>query len=92
MPKFSYKFFYKEKKIVKEDELQKKARTTRPRTLSIPSSMGILDICRHGESQLFEFKDPRVDIAKISKEIAAFLHTKNGGILFYGIEDDGSIV
>jgi len=51
-----------------------------------------LDICKDGENQIYEFKDPRVEIAKITKEIAAFLNTKNGGLLFYGIDDDGSIV
>jgi hypothetical protein len=81
-----------QKKIVKEGEIQKRVKTTRHRPLSMPSPIGILDICRHGEDQIYEFKDSRVEIAKISKEIAAFLHTKNGGILFYGIGDDGSVV
>ena len=62
------------------------------RPLSVPSPHEILDICRYGEDQIYEFKDPRVQMSKISKEIAAFLHTKNGGILFYGIGDDGSII
>lgn len=60
--------------------------------IAIPSENQILDICKHGETQLYEFKDSRVKIEKITKEIAAFLHTKYGGILFYGVEDDGSII
>ena len=77
-------------KSVKEVSKKTKRYTLRP--LSIPSMTGILDICKNGENQLYEFKDPRVEIPKITKEIAAFLHTKNGGLLFYGIDDDGSIV
>lgn len=60
--------------------------------IAVPSANEILDICKDGENQIYEFKDPRVKTEKITKEIAAFLHTKNGGLLFYGIEDDGSIV
>lgn len=52
----------------------------------------MLDICRCGEDQAYEFKEPGVETKKIIKEIAAFLHTKRGGLLFYGIADDGSII
>ena len=77
-------------KFVKEVSKKPKRYALRP--LSIPSPAGILDICKDGETQIHEFKDSRVEIAKITKEIAAFLNTKNGGLLFYGIDDDGSIV
>ena len=39
-----------------------------------------------------EFKALGVDVEKITREISAFLHTKSGGIIFYGIDDEGSIV
>ena len=77
-------------KFVKPISKRTKRYTLRP--MSIPSNLEILDICKDGETQIYEFKDPRVKMEKITKEIAAFLHTKNGGLLFYGIEDDGSIV
>ena len=60
--------------------------------LAVPSENQILDICKHGEDQLYEFKACGVKIEKITKEIAAFLNTKNGGLIFYGIDDDGYIL
>ena len=60
-------------------------------SISIPDERQILDICRSGEDQLYEFKAAGVEIAKLSKEICAFANTKAGGIIFYGVEDDGSI-
>lgn len=81
-----------QKRIIKGMEVSKKVKRSPSKPLSIPSTTEILDICKHGEDQIYEFKDPRVETSKITKEIAAFLHTKNGGLLFYGIDDDGSIV
>ena len=60
--------------------------------LSIPSAPEILGICKHGEDQIYEFKASGVDVKKITKKIGAFLNTKQGGLLFYGVEDDGTIV
>jgi predicted HTH transcriptional regulator len=64
----------------------------KPTVIHVPSEKEILDICRQGEDQIYEFKAPGTEIAKITKECAAFLHTKNGGIILYGVQDDGSIV
>ncbi len=65
----------------------------RPSTrIHIPDEQTILSICRDGEDQLYEFKRPGTDMRKLAKEIAAFLHTRNGGIILYGVEDDGSII
>ena len=33
-----------------------------------------------------------MDVKKITKKIGGFLNTKQGGLLFYGVEDDGTIV
>jgi len=60
--------------------------------MHIPNEKEILDICNNGENQFFEFKSPGTKMENLSKEIAAFLNTKNGGILFYGIDDSGTIV
>lgn len=57
----------------------------------IPSEQEILDICRSGEDQLYEFKRTGTDARTISKEVGAFANTKMGGVIFYGIQDDGTI-
>ncbi|RLI19176.1 hypothetical protein DRO49_01025 [Candidatus Bathyarchaeota archaeon] len=78
--------------IFLKEEKRKKEKPPKYRRLHIPNEKMILDICKHGEDQLYEFKSPGIDTQKITKEIAAFLHTRNGGIIFYGIDDDGSII
>jgi hypothetical protein len=70
----------------------KEAKRHKISPISIPSEDGILDICKHGEDQIYEFKAPGVDISKITKEIAAFLNTRKGGLIFYGIDDDGRVI
>ena len=59
--------------------------------LSVPSEQEILDICKHDENQISEFKGQGVDTRKITKEIAAMLHTRKGGQIFYGVDDEGTI-
>lgn len=68
-----------------------KARGKRPQSLPVPTETEILDICRNGEDQIYEFKASGTDVRKITREIAAMLNTKQGGIIFYGIDDDGTI-
>ena len=51
----------------------------------------MLDICKTGEDQTLEFKAAGTDVRKITKEIAAMLHTRLGGIILYGVDDDGTI-
>lgn len=60
--------------------------------MHIPTENEILEICKNGEDQLYEFKQPGVTTEKISREIAALLNTKNGGIVMYGISDDGIVI
>jgi predicted HTH transcriptional regulator len=67
-------------------------KTPKPAIIHIPSENEILDICKQGEDQLYEFKAPGVSTDKLTKEIAGFLHAKGGGVIFYGVEDDGSII
>lgn len=59
--------------------------------LPAPNEEEVLQIAKNGEDQLYEFKRQGTDIQKMTKEIAAMLNTNQGGIIFYGIEDDGSI-
>jgi len=79
------------KKIVRRERISKETKKSKLSPLHVPSEKEILDICRHGEDQIYEFKASGVKIKKITKEIAAFLNTKNGGLIFYGIDDDGYI-
>ena len=60
-------------------------------SVKVPTEQEILAICRAGEDQLYEFKGAGADIRAISKEVCAFANTRLGGIIFYGVEDDGSI-
>jgi len=78
-------------KLVKKTQ-KGQARIPKPASIHVPSENEILDICKQGEDQLYEFKAPGVSADKITKEIAGFLHTKAGGIILYGVEDDGSII
>lgn len=78
-------------KLVKRTS-RTRARISKPTSIHVPSENEILDICKQGEDQLCEFKAPGVSADKVTKEIAGFLHTKGGGIILYGVEDDGSII
>lgn len=59
--------------------------------ITVPNENEILDICKSGEDQIYEFKGIGVEMKVLSKEIAAFANTKLGGLIFYGVEDDGTI-
>lgn len=61
-------------------------------SLRIPTENEILDICKNGEDQIYEFKTAGTDTRNLTREVAAFANTKLGGLIFYGIEDDGAIV
>lgn len=78
-------------KLVKRT-VKSQAKIPKPAIIHVPSENEILDICKQGEDQLHEFKAPGVGADKIAKEIAGFLHTKGGGIILYGVDDDGSII
>lgn len=78
-------------KFIKE-KVSKISRIKNISPLHLPNESEILDICKKGEDQLYEFKSPGIKMEDLSEEIAAFLHTKNGGIIFYGIDDNGTIL
>ena len=92
VPLSYFKDVTKGSRVLAQRRIQKRTSTKKVSPIRVPSEGEILDICKFGESQIYEFKSPGVDIAKITKEIAAFLNTKNGGLIFYGIDDDGVIV
>ncbi len=77
--------------LVKEKPV-KKGNGRKQTSMHIPSTNEILDICKNHEDQLYEFKAPGVAVDKITREIAGFLHTKNGGVIFYGIDDSGTVI
>lgn len=68
-----------------------KSKGKRPKSLPVPTWAEVLDICRNGEDQTSEFKAAGAEVRKITREIAAMLNTKQGGIILYGIDDDGTI-
>lgn len=65
--------------------------SARAKSLSVPTEQEILDICKGGEDQLYEFKAAGTEVRKLAREICAMLNTKQGGIVFYGIDDHGKI-
>lgn len=91
IPPSYFKGTTKLKRNSTKKETKKAPRSRSVSILSAPAEKDILDICRHGEDQLHEFKSRGVETCKIVKEIAGFLHTKKGGLLFYGIGDNGGI-
>ena len=78
--------------ILVKDKSAKKKNSKGNNKIKIPNEKEILEISKNGEDQMFEFKAPGVGIEKITREVAGLLHTKNGGIVFYGIDDDGTII
>jgi hypothetical protein len=68
-----------------------KSSVRKPPPLKVPSEAEILDTCNKGEDQLYEFKGQGADIKKITREVAAMLNTRQGGMIFYGVDDDGVI-
>ena len=62
-----------------------------PRILNVPSEREIIDICKHGEDQICEFKGQGTKANKITHKIGGMLNTRRGGLIFYGIDDDGTI-
>jgi predicted HTH transcriptional regulator len=68
-----------------------KSRSAGRQTLAVPSEPEILEIAKNGEDQVYEFKRAGVEVPKITREIAAMLNTERGGLIFYGIDDDGTI-
>lgn len=75
------------KKIKSRESIKKKFTP-----ISIPTEEEILDVCKNGEDQLYEFKAAGIEIRKLVKEICAFSNTRFGGLILYGVEDDGAIV
>ncbi len=78
--------------FVKRKEPSSRKGTSSAAGIHVPNPEEILDICRDLENQLYEFKGPDADAGNITKEVAGFLHTRRGGIVFYGVNDDGSII
>jgi len=69
----------------------KKERVKQSKPLAVPAERDILDICKHGEDQVYEFKGQGSEVAKLTREIAAMLNTRQGGMILYGIDDSGTI-
>jgi hypothetical protein len=79
-------------KVLTKERVSKSFRRNKLSPLAVPSETEILDICKSGEDQIHEFKAPGVETEKITKEVAAMLNTKNGGLILYGVDDDGYVI
>jgi len=79
------------RQTAKAEALGRKTKSGKLPIMQMPSETETLDICRRGEDQIYEFKAAGTDIQKLTKECAAFANTKLGGIILYGVEDDGTI-
>lgn len=71
--------------------LSHSSKLRKPPSLPVPVETELLDICRKGEDQLYEFKGQGTAANKIVREVGAMLNTRQGGIVFYGVDDDGTI-
>lgn len=74
-----------------QDGAAPRRKSRRSNGLAVPTEAEILEISKSGEDQLHEFKAPGTEASKLTKEIAAMLNTSRGGMILYGIEDDGTI-
>lgn len=79
------------RKVGKATSLSSKGKGKRPEPLAVPGETTILDMCKAGEDQILEFKAAGTDVRKITREVAAMLHSRQGGIILYGVDDDGTI-
>lgn len=88
-------YFKDSTRIVREQnrtkELGLKSKDRGMVNLRFPSENEVLAVCRAGEDQIHEFKASGIEVQKLTREIGAFANTKLGGLIFYGIEDDGTI-
>lgn len=71
--------------------VQKKKKNRQLQAISIPTKTEILEICKTGEDQLYEFKGAGAKTENLAREVGAFANTRRGGIIFYGVDDDGTI-
>jgi hypothetical protein len=79
------------KEKVKAKKLMEKSKVVPFSNLHMPDENEVLDVCRSGEDQIHEFKAAGTEVQKLTREIAAFANTRQGGLIFYGVEDDGTI-
>jgi predicted HTH transcriptional regulator len=75
----------------KKSTVLERSKKKRPQSLPVPSETDILDMCKKEEDQTVEFKAAGTDVRKVTKEIAAMLNTRQGGVILYGVDDDGTI-
>jgi hypothetical protein len=87
----SKKYFEEPTALPSGKQIRKVKKSILSGSMRVPSEQEILDICRAGEDQLYEFKSAGTEVRTISKEVCAFANTRMGGIIFYGVEDDGSV-
>jgi predicted HTH transcriptional regulator len=77
--------------LAHQSKQPKRLSSKRLAAVPMPTEVELLDICKEGEDQVYEFKSAGTEVRKITREIAAMLNTKQGGIVLYGVDDDGTI-
>jgi hypothetical protein len=70
---------------------RRKGNAPKSKAIPLPNESEFLDICKGGEDQTHEFKGQGTEIRKIVREIAAMLNTISGGLVLYGVDDEGTI-
>lgn len=70
---------------------RKSAKARRPTPLPLRNENELLDLCRQVEDQTCEFKGQGTDAARIACDIAGMLNTRQGGLILYGVDDNGTI-
>lgn len=90
----STKYFQPTAKRPEQVELSSREPRRRAKSVELapPTENELLEIVRHGEDQLYEFKGPGTEAGKIVREVGAMLNTSKGGMILYGVDDDGTIV
>jgi len=87
-----FKGFSKPVKPRTVTQLTKRSQKTKLPYLSFLNENQIVDIARGGEDEIHEFKSDGIDTKHLTKELAAFMHMRRGGIILYGVGDDGKII
>lgn len=90
----SAKYFQPTAKRPEQVELSSRQPRKKAKSVELapPTENELLEIVRHGEDQLYEFKAPGTEVVKIAREVGAMLNTSKGGMILYGVADDGTIV
>src|SRR3954454_6401103 len=75
----------KARKLTEETNPPNRKPFNRSNPVPMPTEQDVLDICKNGEDQLYEFKAAGTEARKLAREACAMMNTKDGGIILYGV-------